>query len=117
MIKVSDFSLSENMYTKAYFRPDDHKSRLPLKWLAPDVLNNRMFSEKTDIVSNIYYYGSYAFIFLYITIQWAYGVTCWEVFSGGEVPYRGVEARSLLPLLQQGHRLEKPANAACSDYA
>ena len=48
-------------------------------------------------------------------IQWAYGVTCWEIFSGGKVPYGGVTITDLSQLLADGHRLEKPNNDACSD--
>ena len=48
-------------------------------------------------------------------MQWAYGVTCWEIFSGGKVPYSGVGVTELSKLLVNGHRLEKPINDACSD--
>ena len=51
--------------------------------------------------------------FRYI-IQWSYGVTCWEIFSGGKVPYGGITPMSLLKMLQEGYRMEKPNNAACS---
>jgi hypothetical protein len=47
--------------------------------------------------------------------QWAYGVTCWEIFSGGKVPYGGVDVTDLSRLLADGHRLEIPCNDACSD--
>ena len=49
------------------------------------------------------------------SLQWAYGVTCWEIFSGGKVPYGGVGLSDLSQLLATGQRLEKPTNDACSD--
>ena len=48
-------------------------------------------------------------------LQWAYGVTCWEIFSGGKVPYGGVDVTDLSQLLVNGRRLDKPNNDACSD--
>ena len=52
---------------------------------------------------------------LYILLQWAFGVTCWEVFTCGRVPYVGVPAMTLLSQLQNGYRLDRPTNATCSD--
>ena len=48
-------------------------------------------------------------------LQWSFGVTCWEVFTCGRVPFSGIKAMSLLTALRNGERLERPINAACSD--
>ena len=53
--------------------------------------------------------------FIYSFVQWAYGVTCWEVFSGGKTPYPGVHPLELSRQLESGERMKKPLNAACSD--
>ena len=37
------------------------------------------------------------------------------MFSGGKTPYPGVDPLSLIGMLENGHRMEKPRNAACSD--
>ena len=50
-----------------------------------------------------------------ILLQWAFGVTCWEVFTCGRVPYAGIPAMSLLNQLHNGHRLDRPRNATCTD--
>ena len=47
-------------------------------------------------------------------IQWAFGVTCWEVFTGGKMPYPAVDSSTLPELLLNGMRLNRPPNAACS---
>ena len=49
------------------------------------------------------------------TPQWSFGVTCWEVFTCGRVPFSGISAMSLLTALRNGERLERPINAPCSD--
>ena len=47
-------------------------------------------------------------------VQWSFGITCWEVFSAGRLPYPAVDVMTILKLHEKGTRLEKPANAACS---
>ena len=57
MIKVADFGLAESMdTTKEYFRQDnDVAIKLPIKWLAPESINDGVFSEKSDVVKLMFY--------------------------------------------------------------
>ena len=50
---MADFGLSESMdTTKEYFRQSqDDAVKLPIKWMAPESINDGIFSERTDVVS------------------------------------------------------------------
>ena len=48
-------------------------------------------------------------------LQWSFGVTCWEVFSGGHIPYPAISPFNMVTLLESGYRLDKPKNAAVSN--
>ena len=54
MIKVADFGLSEDIYSRNYFRQEKDGNgsfvRLPIKWMALESLLDGIFSEKTDVV-------------------------------------------------------------------
>ena len=52
VIKVADFGLAESMdVSKNYFRQtQEDVVRLPIKWLAPESINDSVFSEKSDVV-------------------------------------------------------------------
>ena len=52
---------------------------------------------------------------IFFCLQWSYGITVWEIFSGGMAPYPGTEPLTLMTKLQEGHRMPKPYNAACSE--
>lgn len=96
VIKVADFGLAVNTGDKNYYclSSDDMEIKLPVKWMAPESLSLRVFSEKSDV--------------------WSYGVTCWEIFSGGQIPYTGSKPSSILNLIQDGERLKIPKNSVCS---
>jgi hypothetical protein len=97
VIKISDFGLSEDVFQRNYYREgvDGEMAKLPVKWMAPESLSDGHFSEKSDV--------------------WSYGVTMWEVFSGGKSPYPGTNPVTLVQMLEEGERLPKPYNSACSD--
>ena len=52
VIKIADFGLSEDIYSKNYFRQSgsDKSVKLPVKWMAPESLSDGVFSEKSDVV-------------------------------------------------------------------
>lgn len=113
VIKVADFGLSVSLANKNYFRQDKSDSiKLPVKWLAIESLNDSVFSEKSDVVNEIMLINYYSVKSLYL--QWAFGVTSWEIFSGGKTPHTTINPMNLLKLLENGYRMEKPTNAACT---
>ena len=54
MLKVADFGLSEAKCNKDYVRQQmTSEVKLPVKWMAPESINDGIFSEKTDVVCDI----------------------------------------------------------------
>lgn len=52
VIKITDFGLSEDVYARNYFRQGQGPTvKLPVKWMAPESLQDGVFSNKTDVVS------------------------------------------------------------------
>ncbi|CAI8054941.1 Tyrosine-protein kinase transforming protein RYK [Geodia barretti] len=99
VIKVADFGLTEDMYCTNYFRrrksETGHEEKVPVRWMAPESIEDSVYTQATDV--------------------WSYGVTMWEIFTCGRVPYAGIHAMGLLKQLKRGERLEKPDNKACHD--
>ncbi|CAI8045234.1 Tyrosine-protein kinase transforming protein SEA [Geodia barretti] len=99
IIKVADFGLTEDMYSTIYYRQEKRQTgteeKVPIKWMALESIETHVFDESTDV--------------------WSFGVTCWEVFTCGGVPYAGVPVTTLLRELRSGHRLDRPSNISCSD--
>ena len=123
VIKVADFGLSEDIYTRSYYRQkkSDTAVRLPVRWMALESTSDGIFTEKSGVVSATNTTGmedarsSNLWHCVQYLMQWSFGVTCWEVFTGGHTPYSGISPVALLQLLRNGERLNKPMNPACSD--
>ena len=122
LIKITDFGLSEDVFERNYFQQDSSSGeavKLPVKWMAPESLSDGHFSEKSDVVGT--QLGSKSkthFLFslpLFLSQQWSYGVTVWEIFSGGKAPYPGTNPLTLMESLEQGYRMPQPYNDACSE--
>ncbi|XP_021966941.1 fibroblast growth factor receptor homolog 2 isoform X1 [Folsomia candida] len=86
--KISDFGLSRLLLdSKNYTK----KSRVPLpwKWMSIEALKALSFSSASDV--------------------WAFGVTLFEIFTLGEVPYAGLSfGPEFIAQLESGFRLSKP---------
>ena len=54
MVKVSDFGLTEDIYSYNYYCQKDEmgtKEKVPIKWMAPESVETHVFNERTDVVS------------------------------------------------------------------
>ena len=49
--KVADFGLTQDVYVADYYRIGQG-TPLPVKWLAPESLIDRVFTTQSDVVSN-----------------------------------------------------------------
>ncbi|XP_064618269.1 tyrosine-protein kinase receptor TYRO3-like [Liolophura sinensis] len=87
VVRVADFGLTRDIYSDSYYRQDKNKL-LPIKWMALESLRDRVFNFQTDV--------------------WSFGVTVWEIFTLGKVPYPELENIQVLPELERGQRLPKP---------
>eukprot|EP01113_Clastostelium_recurvatum_P047844 TRINITY_DN8598_c0_g1_i4.p1 TRINITY_DN8598_c0_g1~~TRINITY_DN8598_c0_g1_i4.p1 ORF type:complete len:1073 (+),score=198.90 TRINITY_DN8598_c0_g1_i4:49-3219(+) len=64
--------------------------KLPIKWSAPEAITSRRFTSKSDV--------------------WSYGVTVWELFNRGRVPYEGMNNQQTYDWIAKGNRLKMPPN-------
>lgn len=51
VVKVADFGLSRDLFSRDYYRVDNGKTPLPVRWMAPESLENSVFTTKSDVVS------------------------------------------------------------------
>ena len=48
-IKIADFGLARDVYSNEYYRKKS-AGKIPIRWMAPEALNDRISNQKTDVV-------------------------------------------------------------------
>ncbi|XP_019734178.1 fibroblast growth factor receptor 3 isoform X6 [Hippocampus comes] len=95
VMKIADFGLARDVHNLDYYKKTTN-GRLPVKWMAPEALFDRVYTHQSDV--------------------WSYGVLLWEIFTLGGSPYPGIPVEELFKLLKEGHRMDKPANCTHELY-
>ena len=85
--KICDFGLSRDVEGCDVYERSS-KGPLPIRWMAPESLNDQCFTKKSDV--------------------WSYGVLLWEIVTLGATPYPGMSAREVIQGVVMGKWLQKP---------
>lgn len=91
-VKLADSSLSRDLFPNDYSCLGDSENR-PVKWLALEVLQKKIFTEASD--------------------TWSFGVLMWELCTLARQPYLEIVDDEMEQFLRDGYRLAQPVN--CPD--
>ncbi|XP_055313985.1 tyrosine-protein kinase Shark isoform X3 [Sitodiplosis mosellana] len=94
--KISDFGLSRALGAGNNYYQTSGGGKWPLKWYAPESCNYGTFSHASDV--------------------WSFGITLWEMFSFGEVPYGEMKGVEVIKMVEKGGRLTKPEQCPNNVY-
>ncbi|XP_072252076.1 vascular endothelial growth factor receptor 3 [Leuresthes tenuis] len=96
IVKICDFGLARDIYKDPdYVRKGN--ARLPLKWMAPESIFDKVYTSQSDV--------------------WSFGVLLWEIFSLGASPYPGVQIdEDFCKQLKDGVRMRAPETASPEIY-
>lgn len=97
VVKICDFGLARDIYKDPdYIRKGD--ARLPLKWMSPESIFDKVFTPQSDV--------------------WSYGVLLWEIFSLGASPYPGLHIdEDFCHRLKAGTRMRAPEYSTPEIYS
>ncbi|KAF5404644.1 hypothetical protein PHET_01978 [Paragonimus heterotremus] len=93
VLKISDFGLTRSV--DEYYRKLTN-GRLPVKWLAPESIFDRVYTTCSDV--------------------WSFGILLWEIFTLGCAPFKGIDPSSVPALIRAGRRNPKPQFANDAIY-
>ncbi|GFS78769.1 fibroblast growth factor receptor 2 [Nephila pilipes] len=97
VIKIADFGLAREIFDESdYYKKKGNNGKLPVKWMAPEAISERLYSEKSDV--------------------WAFGILLYEIFTLGATPYPSIPYEKLYEQLKLGHRMAKPENCPLEVY-
>ncbi|XP_058505209.1 vascular endothelial growth factor receptor 3 isoform X1 [Solea solea] len=96
IVKICDFGLARDIYKDPdYVRKGN--ARLPLKWMAPESIFDKVYTSQSDV--------------------WSFGVLLWEIFSLGASPYPGLQIdEDFCKRLKDGVRMRSPETASPEIY-
>uniref|UniRef100_A0AAQ4PUZ2 Fibroblast growth factor receptor n=1 Tax=Gasterosteus aculeatus aculeatus TaxID=481459 RepID=A0AAQ4PUZ2_GASAC len=92
VMKIADFGLARDIHHIDYYKKTTN-GRLPVKWMAPEALFDRIYTNQSDV--------------------WSFGVLLWEIFTLGGSPYPGVPVEELFKLLKEGNTTHLKSNMDC----
>lgn len=95
-VKISDFGLSRSIGNEDNYYKASAGGKWPIKWYAPESVYFGKFTSKSDV--------------------WSFGVTLWEIWTFGELPYDDLAGREVLELIDKGERLTQPPNCPRAVY-
>uniref|UniRef100_A0A8V0Y6A9 Fibroblast growth factor receptor n=2 Tax=Gallus gallus TaxID=9031 RepID=A0A8V0Y6A9_CHICK len=95
VMKIADFGLARDVHDIDYYKKTSN-GRLPVKWMAPEALFDRVYTHQSDV--------------------WSFGILMWEIFTLGGSPYPGIPVEELFKLLKEGHRMDCPSNCTHELY-
>ncbi|EDW81025.2 uncharacterized protein Dwil_GK11836 [Drosophila willistoni] len=96
VLKIADFGLARDIQSTDYYRKNTN-GRLPIKWMAPESLQEKFYDSKSDV--------------------WSYGILLWEIMTFGAQPYPAImSAEELYSYLMSGQRMEKPSKCSINIY-
>ncbi|XP_067418839.1 receptor-type tyrosine-protein kinase FLT3 isoform X2 [Emydura macquarii macquarii] len=96
VVKICDFGLARDIMNDSNYVIRGN-ARLPVKWMAPESLFDRIYTIKSDV--------------------WSYGILLWEIFSLGVNPYPGIQVDSnFYKLIQNGFKMDQPFYATEEIY-
>nr|ANP44416.1 epidermal growth factor receptor Smed-egfr-4 [Schmidtea mediterranea] len=87
-VQITDFGLSKMLESTKDKEIIIKTGKVPIRWLAIETLTDGKYSHETDV--------------------WAYGVTLWEIFTFGKVPYEDQATHDIFDFVLKGGRLSQP---------
>ena len=94
--KIADFGLSrESEENKDYYASKG--GALPIRWTAPEALEHRKFSEKSDV--------------------WSFGILLYEIWTKAMLPYNGMTNDKVWIKVLEGYRLPCPLGCPNGIYS
>lgn len=82
--------MSKDAVNSTYLKTEQ---TVAVKWTAPEAIDKGLFSHKSDV--------------------WSFGITLWELFSDGSLPYSTMSNIQTTEEVLKGYRLPQPDK--CSD--